>query len=152
VRSPYRDVAGLMLAITLTHLGAGCAFRPPDWFEIPAGYRGWVEVYFGYPQCEPLTKRDGHFIYRVAPDGWVCTSTLFPEGSAMDRYEYIHSDGRRETVPAAQIARVTFEKQVVPADLPGQGRLTLFIGTAAEIADARNDRGPPRRTPDASGR
>ncbi len=67
-------------------------------YEIPDGYRGWVQFEVGNPHCPPLT-RDGRFlVYFVDPKGHGCTSDPIAEGWRTIRYEYVRPDGHRQTL------------------------------------------------------
>ena len=50
----------LVLGLFAAVLTLNCT-RPPDLLEIPAGYRGWIQIYYGYPQCPPLPQKDGGY-------------------------------------------------------------------------------------------
>src|SRR5207247_2541157 len=82
-----------MVAVLLV---AGCfPLRAPAVFEIPAGYRGWVEIDFERSDCQPLPKRDGHLVLSITPEGTLCTSSKFEEGWARDKYYYAGTPRRK---------------------------------------------------------
>ena len=99
-------VAGVVAVGTL--LGAlvfGPSFIQPLYlpklrYEIPAGYRGWVQVVVGNPQC-PSPVHLGRFrVYRIDAKGHGCTSDLAAEGWRTVRYNYILPDGTRQELPS----------------------------------------------------
>ena len=49
-------------------------------FQIPQGYRGWVEIRFEEPKCPPLSRRGFSLLIPISPTGQGCTSGHSPLG------------------------------------------------------------------------
>jgi hypothetical protein len=80
------------LAIGLVVLaGVACAgdSRPPDVFEIPENYQGWVAIEFSRPECQPIPAVDGKLVFRIPASGYLCTSSSPTFGVATDQYWYV---------------------------------------------------------------
>ncbi len=86
-----------MLAVLV--LSAGCVGpeRRPLAYEVPQGYRGWVELEYGRPDCAPLgVQDDGAYVVRFDSQGQACTATEFEAGVAKDHWYYVGPHGREE--------------------------------------------------------
>jgi len=70
----------------------------PVRFELPVGYRGWVEVEYGNPQCSRLTSRGLFLIVSVPKSGRSCTSNALGAYFAIRRYEFVGVDGQRTAI------------------------------------------------------
>lgn len=63
-------------------------------FEIPEGYKGWVEVRFGRAECPTVLEGAAGRVFRIPRSGVLCTSSLRDTGVARDEYFYV-GDGRK---------------------------------------------------------
>lgn len=73
----------------ITALASGCKDkRPPNIYEIPADFRGWVEIEYQRRDCLPLERRDGGLVIVIGRDGKACTSDAQHFGWALDRYYF----------------------------------------------------------------
>ena len=80
-----RRSTAVLAAATLT--AAGCRWiAPQEEFELPAGFRGWVEVEVENPSCPPLQRRAGVLVISIEKDGTACTSDRMPEGWIRSRF------------------------------------------------------------------
>ena len=74
-------------------------YLPKLRYEIPDGYRGWVQFEVSNPACPPL-GRDGRFlVYVVDAKGRGCTSSPIAEGWRTVRYQYVLTNGERHNLP-----------------------------------------------------
>ncbi len=115
-----------------------CDRRPPERWEFPDGYKGWVVVSYGRSECQPLPRQDGWLIYRIPTDGQLCTSDEVPQGTAEDRYEYVSPDGTRKPLSYLRDVRVLTYEAV-------SRKLLLFVGTQQEQDSAETSKPPPFR-------
>jgi hypothetical protein len=46
----------------------------PDWWEIPAGKRGWVAIQYANPACFPILRSGIFRVITVDSNGMACTS------------------------------------------------------------------------------
>jgi hypothetical protein len=113
-------VLGLLVGYALLSSGRS---RPTEYWELPVGFKGWIVVEYGRPECSPLARSGDALIYGVPASGRLCTSDQLPAGFAPDRFEYVLSNGWR-VVLGEELAR----KRRVDA----ASRLLAFVGTAEE--------------------
>jgi hypothetical protein len=78
--------------ITLAHLA--CETKPPEIYEIPDGYRGWVEIRAKRPACAPLPKSGDALLFQIPPSGVLCTSSPINAGLGREEFYYV-KNGRR---------------------------------------------------------
>lgn len=97
-----RPVVWVGLVTVLVLLFLGCYVLPhgrPIRWDLPAEYRGWVEVQYRDPACPPLLSDGLSIVVRVPPDGRVCTSSSPTHAVRRPhRYEYVYADGARTEV------------------------------------------------------
>lgn len=92
-------VGALLAALVFGPSFIQALYLPKIRYEIPAGYRGWVQVEVGNQHC-PSSVHLGRFrIYRVDAKGHGCTSDLAPEGWRIVKYNYVLPDGARQELP-----------------------------------------------------
>jgi hypothetical protein len=75
----------------------GCTVRRSARYEVPAGFRGWVEIRYARAECSPLPVEDGQVVIRLSGDGTACTSDAYETGWAHDRYSSIGGSELRLT-------------------------------------------------------
>jgi hypothetical protein len=76
----------IAMAVALLGLVVGCEARPAVRYELPAGFRGWVEITYEDPHCPALRADSGELVVRLTTNGKACTSSAFTQGWARDRY------------------------------------------------------------------
>ena len=94
----------------------------PILYELPTGYRGWVEVYYESPTCPPERWRGLYRVIKISSSGRGCTSGFPPTGWAYHRPEYVDIDGT-VTVPPLQLVSYSEQKK----------RYLIFVGTESEL-------------------
>jgi hypothetical protein len=85
-------IAICVAIIAVTHLA--CESKPPEIYEIPDGYRGWVEIRAKRPACAPLPKSGDAFLFQIPPSGVLCTSSPINSGLGREEFYYIKSGMR----------------------------------------------------------
>jgi hypothetical protein len=116
-------LAGLFLMWLL--YSGGCIPRPMR-YDLPDGYKGWLEVTYYDPHCQPLGN-DGITIVLVvsSDDGLACSSSPMPHCWLIDWGSYVREDGTRATVRAHAIATTGANKKMI-----------VFVGTAEDRKNA----------------
>lgn len=84
----------LTAALLATCLVSACNQRPTEVYEIPYGYRGWVEILQSRSQCPPLPVRSGKVIFAIHGDGTLCTSSPVAFGVPHDEFYYVKGNER----------------------------------------------------------
>ncbi len=127
--------AALLAALALL---AACDRRPPELYQFPDGFKGWVVVEYERPDCERLPRESGWLVYRVPQEGRLCTRDAFPQGSAEDRYEYASPDGTGKPLSFPdQVRQIEYEAL--------SHKHLLFVGTRQEQEKAKAARPSPFR-------
>jgi len=107
-------------------------------YEIPDGYRGWVQYEVSNPHC-PSLSRDGRFlVYVVDARGHGCTSDALPEGWRTNLYEYIRPDGHRQNLPETGWGKGGLIWDQMYREQGAQKSYVFFVGTEQQfhIAEA----------------
>ena len=120
-------------------LVAATVFGPPERWEIPDGYRGWVALTIENPDCPPLPRRGWTWVIVVGQDGRACTSSGPVRGFHDITYVYVAADGRRTPLPYEDKAYPGV--QVWHAGIGGGNQLPYqidhaFVGTREEAERA----------------
>jgi hypothetical protein len=134
----------LCLRSLLAVLLLSCNLRSTEIYEIPDGYRGWVQIRMKRPSCPPLpVTRDGSIVFRINRDGTSCTSSQTDTRWGSEAFYYVR-DGKR-------IAQLSDEQETGSLIWGGEyrtvsdpandehlerDRIVFFVGTIAEY-DAR---------------
>jgi hypothetical protein len=97
------------------------------YFDIPAGYVGWVSVRFQDQTCQ----HESTFLsrIRVTRDGKACAAFSYPNGWHGEFMIYANADGSRQKIPLSVGAPNTS----IGVD-PGSNTYVFFVGTEAELA------------------
>jgi len=74
-------------------------FGKPMRYELPEGFKGWITIRFADPTCPPLRSEGIFLVVSVPTSGRVCTSTPHSNGWVYCRFEYLHSDGSKTSIP-----------------------------------------------------
>jgi hypothetical protein len=97
------------------------------YFDIPAGYVGWVSVRFQDQTCQ----YESTFLrrIRVTRDGKACAAFSYPNGWHGEFMIYANADGSRKKIPLSAGAPNTS----IGVD-PSSNIYVFFVGTEAELA------------------
>jgi hypothetical protein len=108
-------------------------YLPKLLYEIPDGYRGWVQYEVSNPHCPPLS-RDGRFlVYAIDARGHGCTSDALPGGWRTNLYEYIGSDGRRQNLPETGWGKGGLIWDQMYREQGEQKSYVFFVGTEQQF-------------------
>jgi hypothetical protein len=150
IQSCYRILSVVASIILLMR----CESRVGGVYEIPSGYRGWIEVRYERPSCPPLVYRDGKYIFRIPATGVLCTSSKPEFGWAHDEFFYL-SKGERTPLPDFTArensmiwgAEYFGKREELPGpDVPGfspQNTGHFYVGTKSEFEAHRGARVGP---------
>lgn len=116
---------GVLAAVLVVYYLVVPASRPPELWEIPDGYVGWIVVEYERPACPALPRQGQELVYRVSADGRLCISDPFREGTARDRFVYVSSEGARRELRVPDEARQLRYEGTTK-------RLLAFVGTKEE--------------------
>lgn len=126
-------------ALLLLALMAGCHAKPPEVYEIPDGYRGWVEVRAKRAECPPLPHRGDETIFVIPPGGVLCTSSPIAFGVGREKYYYVKgntrvrlSDSPDDRRPMIWNVESYGSDGVGPQHEMQRDRIRFFVGTKAE--------------------
>lgn len=127
-----------------------CETKRREVYEIPAGYRGWVEIRAERVGCPPLPVAQGATIVVVPQTGLICTSSSFPDGLGYEDYYYVNRDGERVLLrsSAADSQRMIWGVEYYGSSGPGgdiddQHRKRFYVGTRADYEGQREKVRPP---------
>jgi hypothetical protein len=84
--------AGVCLSIFVVVL-TGCVLRQGNRVLIPAGYVGWIRVYYDVQGAPPLPVEAGKRLINVPANGIVRTSSDHDSRYGVDEYFYLNPDG-----------------------------------------------------------
>src|SRR5215213_5211974 len=124
---------------------ASCETKPREVYEIPTGYRGWVEIRAERAGCRPLPRSQGETRFVIAMDGTMCTSSPVQFGWSHDSFYYV-KDGKRLRLldsgdsPDTMIWQKEYygSSGVGPRHERDRDRIRFFVGTKTEYEVARN--------------
>jgi hypothetical protein len=135
----YR-IATLVCTIFLT----SCETRPREVYDIPADYRGWVEIRVNRSGCRPLTASRGEIHFVVPKDGRLCTSSPIAFGWGREEFNYVREGHRiRLDHSGAGSSRMIWQKEYYGSSGVGashegdRDRVRFFVGTKAEYEKVR---------------
>jgi hypothetical protein len=74
---------------------ASCDSKPPEIYEIPQGYSGWVEILYRRQACAPLPHSHGATVFAIPATGVLCTSS--PHVAGLGREEFLYVNGAQRT-------------------------------------------------------
>jgi len=120
----------VMVVVEIVYLAA-LVHRPVKW-EIAAPYKGWVELTYNNPQCEPLTREGRGLVVHIDKSGAGCTSEPMLEGWRRNEYFYVADNGRRTEIPIDDI-RALASHQRQESDPDPCDYESYFVGTAEEL-------------------
>ena len=125
-------------------LGACGESKPPERYEIPDGYRGWVEIRVKRSGCPPLKRVSNQTVFVIAADGTLCTSSPIAFGMGYETYCYT-KNSRCVPLPAvpSDPNSMIWGKEYYGSDGAGpnvesqRDRIRFFVGTRRQYEDAR---------------
>jgi hypothetical protein len=91
-------IAGAILVVLIVEK---VGVTRPTVYELPNGYRGWLQIRYEDPTCPPLATHVLFQSIRVASDGRGCTSGPMPRGFHYQWAKYLRADGSQEAAPSA---------------------------------------------------
>src|SRR6266542_5957379 len=106
-------------------------------WEIPAGFHGWVSVFYDDPICPPAHQSGVFRTFSVPADGRVCTSSMLRGGWTYSRYEYVSRTGERTPLVVGTPGKGG-DIWPVYADLHGQREL-FYVGSEAEFHESQGN-------------
>jgi hypothetical protein len=121
----------LMYGLLIVGMASSGGISWPLLYELPAGYRGWILVYFERPNCPSMGSRGLFYVIQVSESGRGCTSDTLPRGWKYHRAEFLNSDGTRTGRSLRPISYSDETKDYL-----------IFIGTEEELT--RNWNKAPR--------
>lgn len=117
-----------------------CESKPREVYEIPAGYRGWVEVRAKRAGCPPLQRTPDAVIFAIPAGGVLCTSSSISAGLGREEYFYVDNRTRSRLRDSAadqysMIWKVEFYGSggAGPDLETKRDRLRFFVGTKGEF-------------------
>lgn len=124
---------------------ASCESKPHEVYEIPAGYRGWVEIRAQRADCRPLPQSGHEVRFVISIDGKLCTSSPVAFGLGREDFYYI-KDGRRLHLRDSDVDadNMIWHKEyygsggVGPNYERNRDRIRFFIGTKTDYERARH--------------
>jgi len=132
-----------MRALVIVLLAAALCACSDQIYEIPTGYKGWVEVDLANPSCPPLRSEGWSKVVSISRDGHGCTADELPSGLNRTRYFFVENGERKP------IARDLINGEVTAADnvagRPARKYLAFFIGPRAEMKGFGSPRLPIKR-------
>lgn len=131
----------VLIAVPLGFLIYTGGFSRPIEFQVPAGYRGWAEVYYDDPTCPPLHTRGVFRVVTISVAGRGCAPSRLMERWTYERFVYVSPDGTRRSTDGH-----------IPASDPETKRLFVFIGTKEEMNRDRTQPPFPPGFPEAERR
>lgn len=126
--------AGSVAAVLL--LFAMCSRRAGQVFEIPEGFRGWVEITYSSRCTERLPMVNGRQIVRPGRDGRLCVSDAWSD-SAGDEFWYVSGPRRialHEETPGTGMIWGRSTRQIDRGD---ERTDRFFVGTRREFEQHR---------------
>lgn len=112
--------------------------RPPVRWEIPYGYRGWVQIQYERPLCPALRHDDIHLVIPITSTGCACTSSTRYGGLRTHQYVYVSADGKRSQLDReSHIHGLKLGAQLASGDWKVELD-EFFVGTEAEFSRAES--------------
>lgn len=113
-----------------------CESKPPEVYEIQAGYRGWVEVRAKRPGCAPLQRTTKATVFVIPPNGVLCTDSPIAFGWGREEFYYVKGNTRVRLLdrPAGRRSMI-WNVEYYGSDGIGSGhdaqrdRIRFFVGT-----------------------
>jgi hypothetical protein len=114
----------------------------PEEVLAPAGFRGWIVVDYGHPECPPSGADGLATVFEVPPTGQICTSAPEPTGWHSTTVYLVASDGQKNALHFSSSDQPGFVWGLVGAN--GEHRLIYFVGSEAEFNAAQSQPDRPR--------
>jgi hypothetical protein len=111
--------------------------RPPERFLVPAGYKGWVRIYFRQKDAPPLPTENGRLLLKLNTQGTLRTSSDPLTGHGNDDFFY-YSTGRRTPLSNAGVCKggMVWQIQTMVEEPTSTPFVRFFVGTEDEYRQA----------------
>lgn len=140
--SRRRWVSPLGLLLVLAQLS--CETKPREVYEIPAGFRGWVEIRANRADCAPLRGSANVTVFTIPPNGILCTNSPIAAGLGREEFYYVKDASRvRLRDSAADPDSMIWNMEYYGSGGEGpeherqRDRIRFFVGTKKEYEAAR---------------
>ena len=134
-----RAAQQVIVIVALVAAFQACESKRPEVYEIPNGYRGWIEIRAKRPGCPPLRQTSDQTIFVVPPSGILCTSSSVAFGWSREDYYYVSGKIRLPLVAVPHDQRsMIWSKEYHGSDGSGprheaqRDRIRFFVGTRRE--------------------
>jgi hypothetical protein len=120
-----------------------CETRHATVYEVPARYRGWIEIDYENAACKPLPVESAKRIVRVGANGRACTSSRYEEGWAADEFYFVGSSRTPIRVTASGGGGFVWGESyatVGDAHHPSRRYARFFVGSEDEYKHATGAR------------
>jgi hypothetical protein len=134
-RHRIADAVGIaMIALALL----ACDSKPPEIYEIPDGYRGWVEIRAKRLDCGPLPRSGDAVVFSIPASGVLCTSSPILSGLGREDFYYV-GNGRRIRLQGSAVDpnRMIWGVNGYGNEGGTHDRLRFFVGTKSEYEVAQ---------------
>jgi len=133
VRKFVRVSRSMTLATCVALLNTACEKnRLPCVYEIPEGFKGWVLIEHGKPECPPVPVEAGKRIYRVPSSGRLCVrDSIEYEKFAKDEYYFVGA--ARIAIPVAHSGHDGLVRGEGVGGPEGHTFDHFFVGTEREL-------------------
>lgn len=130
--SSFVLLAGCISFALISYL-VGWWGQPVLW-QFPEGYRGWVVVQWGDPNCPPLASKGLYKVILINTVGRLCTSSQMPTGFRYLRFEYINPNGAEQVMLSGWFRFLDFHgpQFFSMGAVYNLRRQMLFVGTDQE--------------------
>lgn len=108
-------------------------------YEIPEGYRGWVEIDYERSDCPALPLTEGKYVIAISKDGRACTSSAPEVGTALDEFYFVGSQRTRIPVTGWGGGGLIWGHTIGTVSGYGSKRRTrggFFVGSESEYRSA----------------
>jgi hypothetical protein len=111
--------------------------RPPERFLVPAGYKGWVRIYFRQKDAPPLPSENGRLLLKLDTQGTLRTSSDPLTGHGNDDFFYYSTD-RRTPLSNAGVCKggMVWQIQTLVEEPTSTPFVRFFVGTEDEYRQA----------------
>ena len=138
-RSSAHQMSSILLLLLVMGAQTSCESKPREVYEIPSGYRGWVEVRAKRSECPPLRSAGNATIFVVPATGIACTSSPIAFGFGREEYYYVGA-GERLSLRHSPVdpQSMIWQKEYYgsagtgPALEQQRDRIRFFVGTRSE--------------------
>ncbi len=126
-------------AIFCTTFLTACKKPHDHVYQIPPGYTGWAMVLYESEACPPIPLENGKLIFKLGPNGQLCTSSRVKGGWATRSFYYMTKPPVQLPVTAAGGGGKIWGLQMGAIRLVGRAENPcelFFVGPEAEFVKA----------------